>query len=109
MNWKVWIIMMAAGMLAGGCFAPDPISITSDSPASAIPAIKQAADRNDRTAIPRLIEDLNDPDSAIRFAAIQALEKMTGQTLGYRYYDDEVQRRPAVQRWRQWLKDQPFQ
>jgi len=33
-------------------FSPDPVSLNSDSPASAIPAIKQAADNNDRKAIP---------------------------------------------------------
>jgi hypothetical protein len=109
MNWKAGIIVMSLGMLVGGCFSPDPPSINSDSPPSAIPAIKAAAASNDRTAIPRLIEDLNDPDSAIRFAAIQALEKITGQTLDYRYYDEEPARRPAVQRWRQWLKDHPVQ
>jgi hypothetical protein len=109
MNWKVGIIVMSVGILAGGCFSPDPVSLNSDSPASAIPAIKQAADNNDRKAIPRLVDDLNDPDPAIRFAAIQALEKMTGQTLQYQYYDDELERRSAVQRWRQWLKDQPVQ
>jgi hypothetical protein len=109
MNWKVGTIVMLVGIMAGGCFSPDPPSINSDSPACAIPAIKAAAASNDRTAIPRLIEDLDNSDSAIRFAAIQALEKMTGQTLDYQYYDEEAARWPAVQRWRQWLKDHPVQ
>lgn len=109
MNWKVGIIVTSLCTMGGGCFSPDPPSINSDSPPSAIPAIKAAAASNDSTAIPRLVEDLDDPDSAIRFAAIQALEKMTGQTLEYRYYDDEPAHRPAVRRWRQWLKDHPVQ
>jgi hypothetical protein len=50
---------------------------------------------------------LDDEDSAIRFAAISALKRMTGQDLGYRYYDGEYDRRAAVERWRQWLKDHP--
>lgn len=107
MNWKVGIIVMLVCIMGGGCFSPDPPSIKSDSAPTAIPAIKEAATSDDRADIPRMIEDLNDPDSAIRFAAIEALQKMTGQTLGYRYYDDEPARRPAVQRWRQWLKDHP--
>jgi len=109
MNWKVGIIVTSLCIMGGGCFSPDPPSINSDSAPCAIPAVKVAAASNDHTAIPRLVEDLNDSDSAIRFAAIQALEKMTGQTLGYRYYDDEPARRPAVQRWWQWLKDHPVQ
>ena len=74
---------------------------------SAIPAIKAAADSNDRKAIPRLVQCLDDRDSAIRFAAISALKRMTGQDFGYRYYDDEWNRRQAIAQWHQWLKDHP--
>jgi hypothetical protein len=106
MNCKTGIMVLTAG-LVGGCFSPDPKSLGSDSAPSAIPAIKDAADRDDRKAIPRLVQDLDDHDSAIRFAAISALKRMTGQDLGYNYYDSEWIRRSAVQRWRQWLKDHP--
>jgi HEAT repeat protein len=106
MNCKTGIMILAVG-LVGGCFSPDPKSLGSDSAPSAIPAIKDAADHNDRKAIPRLVQDLDDHDSAIRFAAISALKRMTGQDLGFRYYDGEWDRRSAVQRWRQWLKDHP--
>jgi hypothetical protein len=106
MNWKHGIIILA-GLCVSGCFSPDPKSLTSDSPPSAIPAIKQAGNNNDRSAIPRLVQDLDDNDSAIRFAAICALRKITGQDFGYRYYDDELARRPAVEHWQQWMKDHP--
>jgi hypothetical protein len=106
MKWKPGIIILA-GLCFSGCYAPDPISLSSDSAPSAIPAIKIASDKDDRAAIPRLVQDLNDNDSAIRFAAINALRKITGQSFGYRYYDDEFTRRPALQRWRQWAKDHP--
>jgi len=106
MNWK-YGIMILAGMLISGCYTPEPKSLSSDSPPSAIPAIKEAAEKNDRAAIPRLIQDLDNNDSAIRFAAINALRKMTGQDFGYRYYDDEFTRRTAIESWRQWMKDHP--
>jgi HEAT repeat protein len=106
MNCKTGIMLLAAA-LVGGCFSPDPKSLGSDSAPSAVPAIKTAADDNDRAAIPRLVQDLDDHDSAIRFAAISALKRMTGQDLGYKYYDSEWNRRSAIQRWRQWLKDHP--
>jgi hypothetical protein len=106
MNWKTGIMILASG-LVGGCFSPDPKSLTSTSAPSAIPAIKDAADSDDRKAIPRLVQDLSDHDSAIRFAAISALQRITGQDLGYQYFDSEWERRPAVQRWQQWLKEHP--
>jgi len=37
-------------------FRLNPKSINSDSPPSAIPAIKDAADKNDRAANPRLVK-----------------------------------------------------
>jgi HEAT repeat protein len=103
---SVGIIALALVSISG-CFSPDPKSLQSNSAPSAVPAIKDAATQGDRSAYPRLVEDLDDPDPAIRFAAIQALERMTGETFGYRYYDDESTRRPAVQQWQQWLVKQP--
>jgi len=103
-------IALVCGILAfgiGGCFSPEPKSIKSDNAPSAIPAIKDAAIKDDRTAIPRLVQDLDDNDPAIRFAAITALQKMTGETFNYQYYDDRDDRRPAVKRWRLWLRAQP--
>ena len=94
-------------LLLVGCFSPDPKSLTSDNPASAIPAIKEAASTSDHKAIPRLIADLSENDAAIRFAAIRALQRITGETLDYRYYDEESARAPAIERWKQWLVDHP--
>ncbi len=106
MNWKLGITILAGG-LVGGCYSPDPISLSSNSPPSEIPAIKQAADNHDRGALPRLVQDLDDNDSAVRFAAINALRRITAENFGYRYYDNELDRRPAVLRWQKWLKDHP--
>ena len=106
MKWKFGI-MLLVGAAVGGCYSPDAKSLSSDSAPSAIPAIKSAAVQDNRDALPRLVEDLDDPDSAIRFAAISALRRMTGQDFGYRYYDSPWARRPAVMRWRLWLKEKP--
>jgi hypothetical protein len=104
---KVALLMAAMVFGVGGCFSPDPKSIYSDNAASAVPAIKDAAAARDRSAISRLVYDLNDNDPAIRFAAITALQDMTGETFDYRYYDCTPDREAAVTRWRQWLADQP--
>jgi HEAT repeat protein len=106
MSRKSWI-MILAGLLAGGCYSPDPPSLSSGSAPTAVPAIKLAASSDDRKAIPQLVEYLDNHDPAIRFAAISALKRMTGQDLGYRYYLGEGDRRPAVERWKQWLKEHP--
>jgi hypothetical protein len=107
MRAKTGCIFVVLAFWVCGCFSPDPKSIKSDNAASAVPAIKDAAAKNDRTAIPRLIVDLDDNDSAIRFAAITALQKMTGETFDYRYYDDTADRQPAVKQWRLWLEAHP--
>jgi hypothetical protein len=107
MKAKIGILVAALALLTGGCFTPDPKSLNSDNAASADPAIKDAAIQDNRQAIPRLIVLLDDNDSAIRFAAICALEKMTGQTFDYHYYDDVPDRQPAIQRWQHWLAEHP--
>ena len=111
MNWKAGIMILVGGLITGslvnGCFSPDPKSLTSDSAPNLIPAIKDAANRNDRAAIPGLIQNLDDKDSAVRFAAISALKKMTKQDFGYCYYESQYDRKPAIKRWQDWLKAHP--
>ena len=71
---------------------------------NSIPAIQDAGQRHDRRAVPALVAQLDNDDPAIRFYAFEALHRITGKTFDYRYYDDVDQRRPAVERWQQWLK-----
>jgi hypothetical protein len=68
-----------------------------------IPAIKTAVSRKDRSAEPQLVSDLSSTDPAVRFYAIEALRRLTGEDLGYRYYDNETDRAPAVARWQEWM------
>jgi HEAT repeat protein len=62
-------------------------------------AIDQAARESDREAIPQLVEMLNADDIAVRFAAIGALQRLTGQTYGYAADDPAPQRRHAIAEW----------
>jgi len=73
----------------------------SANPAARMYAIEQAARENDRSAIPCIIEQLDCDDPAVRLLAITTLERMTGQTYGYRHYDDAPERRAAIARWEQ--------
>jgi hypothetical protein len=40
-------------------------------------------------------------------AAIGALRRITGETLGYRFDAPEIERRAAIDRWKTWLAAGP--
>ncbi len=102
------ILAMAAFAACGvGCFDRDPPDLKSHEASLKIPAIKEAVDEHDEHAVPELVHDLDSTDPAVRFYAIQGLQRLTGQTFDYHYYDEYEQRRPAVMKWRQWLAERP--
>jgi hypothetical protein len=99
--------MAAAGVGVCGCAAPrGPRTVGDPDPDMKIPAIKTAVDCHDLSAAKQLVADLQSEDPAIRFYAISGLRRLTGQDFGYRYYDDEATRQPAVVRWQKWLAAQ---
>ena len=103
--------LAAAGAVAlalnAGCGGPPPVRhVTNPDPSGKIPAIVEAVRRGDRRALNHLVKDLDNDDPAVRFYAIEGLRRLTGQTCGYRYYDDEDERQPAIQAWKQWLAKQ---
>ena len=96
-----WLPLMA-------CAAPStpyPQALISERPAERIAAIKHAAEFGDESVIGILVQRLEDPDDAVRFFAIIALEKLTGERFGYQYYDSEVERARSVERWRRYLRE----
>lgn len=97
-------ILMATCLAAGGCFPHESPSIGALDPMASIPAIQRAAETDDRSAVPALVAQLNNDDPAIRFYAFRALQRITGNSFDYRYYDDVDERRPAIERWQKWLK-----
>lgn len=92
------IVLIAAG--CSGCFSPEKPSIYSDDPSIKIPAIKTSRDGK---AIRQMVKDLDSDDPAVRFYTINGLKEITGNTFDYRYYDDEIRRKPALKRWQDWL------
>ena len=91
----------------GGCSAPRPtIEVTNPDPSGKIPAMKKAVREHDLTVVRQLIKDLDSDDPAVRLFAIHALQALTGERYGYDYYADEVQRKPALAHWQQWLAQQ---
>ncbi len=91
----IWMLVMLTACTAS---KPKPDFDSPDPYARAL-AIEDAALQKDQNAIPDLIESLDSDDPAVRFAAIGALERITGETFGYRPYDPEWERQAAVDQW----------
>lgn len=108
MSPKAGFILPLALALGGlSCTAPQPAPNIADPEAAIkIAGIKQAVAKKDRSALPALVAQLDSDDPAVRFFAIEALEKFAANRFGYEYYFDEEQRKPALERWQQWLKEQ---
>jgi hypothetical protein len=101
----VVFVAVASGI---GCTGSGPVvGLRSDEVAGRIPAMKLAAEKRDLAAVPSLIDSLASDDSAERLYAIQALQRITGQTLDYHYYDTDANRAAAIERWKAWLAAQP--
>ncbi len=97
------LILLLLPLLAAGCFGHDQPSLGSPDPSLKIPAIKQSVESHDQHSVTQMVIDLDCDVAAVRFYAIQGLHRLTGRTFGYRYYDDEVQRLPALRKWQAWL------
>lgn len=92
--------------LLAGC-AEDPGSrydrLQHEDPLVRVEAIIDAGQAKDAQAVPYIVDRLGDQDQAVRFYAILALERITGQRLGYSYAAPPAERKAAEARWRQWL------
>jgi HEAT repeat protein len=101
------LALLAAAALSA-CTNPDTaVGFHEDNPAARLRAIRQAAARDDPSAIPDLIDLLESDDPAERLLSIRALERITGQTLGYDHAAPLEDRREAVRRWSAWYAQQP--
>ena len=93
------------------CVAPREHRLIESRYASgSIPAIKELGQSKKPVSheqLKELIDQLESDDSAVRIFAAEALEKLTGSTRDYDYYDDDTDRQKAVDDWRAWLSAQP--
>ncbi len=102
---RLWIgtLLVLAG--CGPPRTPYPKALVSEHPEERIGAVKHAAEVKDRSALPALVDRLDDEDEAVRFYAILALERLTGTRLGYDYRAPESRRALAVERWRRFVRE----
>lgn len=100
-------VVGGVGVLAVGLAACGPTirpDFNSPEPAARNDAIVRAAANKDRAAVPDLVRMLQSDDPATRLLAIEALEVITGQRLGYDSSDDEQSRMKAVARWKAFVE-----
>jgi hypothetical protein len=104
-----WAAAALSATLYGvaGCGPGPQKAITNPDPSGKIPAMKEAVRVHDLRVAPQLVKDLASDDGAVRFYAIEALHRLTGETFGYVYYQNEEQRDPALRKWKDWLARQP--
>ena len=91
------IILFA--LLLSACGPTIHPTFDSPEPAARNAAIVKAADTKDASAVPDLVRMLDSDDPATRLLAINALERITGDRLGFEYAAPEHVRLPAVARW----------
>ena len=104
MTYRVLVILTA--LSAAGCFGQPQLTWRQKMDSSAgverTQAVMAVGERRNIAAIPHLIRSLEDDDVSVRMAAIDSLRQMTGKDFGYVAWDDEVTRRAAVKKWREW-------
>jgi len=100
-----WAIIVGVG----GCLDSSRRNdIQSSEAGQRILAIKAAGDARDRSAVPALVDRLDDEDEAVRFFAILALERITGTRMGYDFGAPADKRVAAIDRWRRAVNDGEF-
>ena len=80
------------------------IAYDSPNPQARVQALARSARDGDPGAVPEMITMLGSDDPAQRLLAIHALERETGQTLGYVHYAPERERLAARDRWVAWFR-----
>jgi hypothetical protein len=98
-----WTAIFILCLLPLGC-TTTPADLRQSDASVQIPKIEKSVHRNDKASEQQMVHDLCSDDPAIRFYAIQGLYRLTGTTLGYKYYDDEHNREQAILKWEEWLK-----
>ena len=101
-------ILMIIGSLVS-CGQPSSSGgFDSPMPAARLHALSEAARTGDRSDIKRVVELLDSDDAAVRLLAISTLERLTGETFGYRHYDPRWEREESIQRWVNAIREDTF-
>jgi len=99
--------LVAPAVWLAGCSPPVDARFESPDPQGRTMALARAAERRSEAAedLRQMIALLDSADPAQRMLSIRALERATGQTLGYRHYEAEPERLAAQERWAAWWSE----
>lgn len=75
-----------------------------EDPSVRIDAVMEAAEANDRSAVPLLVDRLTDQEVMVQAFAARALRRITGRDFGWNAWESPGDRAAAVEQWRNWLK-----
>jgi len=93
-------LILAAPLLLPACAPPASRGgFESGNPSARFYAIEQAVRQQDLAATVQITASLDSDDPVERLLAIEALERLTGETLGYRHDAPRHERDEAVRRW----------
>lgn len=93
----------ALGFLPGCAPSATEGGFKNPAPGARVYAIESAVREERRQQIPDIVECLRADDDLVRMMAIGALERMTGQTLGYDFADPLPLRLEGYRRWKEWV------
>ena len=105
----LWFWVVEVLVIIAGCGGPSnrkmQLSDLQDpDPTVRVMAVKWAGDNKISSAVPQLVDFLQDEDPSVRFYAIEALRRITGTDNGYDYKAGPKPRAEAVERWREYIK-----
>jgi hypothetical protein len=101
------ICLVVITVLLVGCGSRPVPDVSDPDPAAKVPGMHKAVREKSLANAGQLVGDLSSEDPAVRLYAINALQRLTGQTFGYVYYASQEQREPAVGQWKKWLAERP--
>ena len=99
-----FIAATLCALFCGACSGGPRASFESRDPQERTLAVVDASTRPTLSdeSIEDLIGSLESVDPAARLLSIETLERHTGETFGYRYFDPQWKRDEAVARWVAW-------
>jgi len=100
----LWLPAVMTLILAGCARKPQLSDLDNPNSMIKIVAVKWAGDNKVSSALPQLVDLLQDEDRAVRLYSIEALRRITGTDCGYDYKAAAHVRAAAVKRWHQFLK-----
>ena len=97
------LILIVIPLVLVGCGPGIEPSFESSSPQARNKAIVAEVRKGEGADLRHLVRMLDAKEASTRLLAIEALERLTGERLGYDYAASVADRREAVERWRVWV------